>query len=1047
MPEKRPNRNLSDPEVQALVRQVSEYTGDPSQAQSMQECASQFSNITGRPSKSAEQAVQKAATFARGKSVDGAFGIRSYSTSGQGALSDEDKQLAAYLAPFLGMEVKGAASYHDPLKIDDQSSIAWANYIASHPVAPDERMDVFIDTLFRVRPRNLWLPAAEALAALAFRGDEISEYCLLELCHKHDYDPMTVGHVSAKQKSVTMDDDNRHLGRHLRYAAACWLAGGGSAQKLPSHMQALPTSDLPQDSTAASIELCCLAARLRAVADRSAFVPLLARYLEPARQKMDKVVEEALRFLFESLAPAVAGDPSLKTGCEALEKALLNPLWLNARQTVTVDLMLSWLQSIDLASKHQTDPTRRLATQHPLLALLLNIRFSPESVAAPADLLTARLKDIFTPARLAAKSRFQRVLCIVEALALIEHPDISSRDSSGNWCGLDWAALLQAGQVPELPVALITGPAGQAAVTDLICWLAKLCVDTPENGLLTGARPQWFGRKDFSDYVPLQAIRHHTADEQTVVALTQAHHQGVTNQVAVQAERILRAYHGKPDAQIRFLWRLLEKDPLDEVFKEIKSDLRKGGRQNSLVDILKALERMDQSRTNSGEMNCTERMKRYLEEYELLVVAVQNHLNCFADSTPGVLQERFTTNLNHMRRIKTDLETSNSGRARIARLVQGLEDVSISLSDWFAWVDDDKRREALSHSGRQLKQAIAALPVSISRLTPELLATATSQHKTMLAELVDAPWPEREGLCCVLEEIGHWLNRLNLDLEEQDALATKVEKWLEDKNIAALNNALQADDENDAFPNIAGQSIEKQKVRLSILPTATLSRLNDFWQERLDFKRARKLRCILDRQYDAQMKEQSKEAQPTVIPKSERIRLVSKIGYLSPLMVGIPVGTLLVLDFGSVWNEVIDKNWQLWSVVAVSLLLSFMTLLGSLIRRTAEDMRDSGATLWYFNMIRRAFGGVFIWIWLGAIVTSFLIVLSLMGTEATENISTMAEVPLFVELLFNPEYLWPLIKQVLLWSGLSLFLGIFLGLIAQGRGLYIRRRPLPGEPS
>jgi hypothetical protein len=34
---------------------------------------------------------------------------------------------------------------------------------------------------------------------------------------------------------------------------------------------------------------------------------------------------------------------------------------------------------------------------------------------------------------------------------------------------------------------------------------------------------------------------------------------------------------------------------------------------------------------------------------------------------------------------------------------------------------------------------------------------------------------------------------------------------------------------------------------------------------------------------------------------------------------------------------------------------------------------------------------------------------------------------------------WPLLRQTLLWSSLSVFLGIFLGLIAQGRGLYGRK--------
>jgi hypothetical protein len=93
-------------------------------------------------------------------------------------------------------------------------------------------------------------------------------------------------------------------------------------------------------------------------------------------------------------------------------------------------------------------------------------------------------------------------------------------------------------------------------------------------------------------------------------------------------------------------------------------------------------------------------------------------------------------------------------------------------------------------------------------------------------------------------------------------------------------------------------------------------------------------------------------------------------------------------------------------------------------RRTARDLVAGGSRARWFGRIAARALPVYAGAWALALASSFLVLLSLTGTSATELEALGGAAPL------------PLGRQVLLWSGLSLFLGIFVGLLAQGRGMF-----------
>src|SRR5207249_1109061 len=158
----------------------------------------------------AERAVLRARDVVGGDAIDKIY---------------RNKEIGAYLAPFLGAEKAGTASYHDPLTIGDDDALFWLGYLRDHRVVVDQRMLDFVSELFAARRRTLWIPAAEALVSMALH-DTTAKQQFLDLCRDFGSPAPAVDSERA-----------RHLHRHIRYAAAYWLGYGGAPLDLPDRLR------------------------------------------------------------------------------------------------------------------------------------------------------------------------------------------------------------------------------------------------------------------------------------------------------------------------------------------------------------------------------------------------------------------------------------------------------------------------------------------------------------------------------------------------------------------------------------------------------------------------------------------------------------------------------------------------------------------------------------------------------------------------------------------------------------------------------------------
>lgn len=153
---------------------------------------------------------------------------------------------------------------------------------------------------------------------------------------------------------------------------------------------------------------------------------------------------------------------------------------------------------------------------------------------------------------------------------------------------------------------------------------------------------------------------------------------------------------------------------------------------------------------------------------------------------------------------------------------------------------------------------------------------------------------------------------------------------------------------------------------------------------------------------------------------SDRLHLPGLFSYLAPLLAGVFAGTLLVLDLGTAWNEVLTAGHRLeyYLTVGIALVASFGLVaggLGSRMRKSGE--RQVSGSRWLAKVVRRVLP-----IYTVALAMSFscstVILFTLLRTTTAVGEGAVA-----------------FLTEAVLWSSLSLFLGLFLGLVLQGRGL------------
>lgn len=162
---------------------------------------------------------------------------------------------------------------------------------------------------------------------------------------------------------------------------------------------------------------------------------------------------------------------------------------------------------------------------------------------------------------------------------------------------------------------------------------------------------------------------------------------------------------------------------------------------------------------------------------------------------------------------------------------------------------------------------------------------------------------------------------------------------------------------------------------------STLGDVGRFWLRRLAFEKAHELR------------QRHAETYKASVP--------SALEYYAPLIVGVAGGPLATAQLDQLVNNMIGNSWHL-AIGSVLTFVGAFFMLGNVLRKNAPGLGLSA-------LVRRALVP-------GCMLVVFMVVMA--GTVWA--------------LQARPEELGAPLAPLVVWTGLSLFQGVFAGLIAQG---------------
>ena len=453
-----------------------------------------------------------------------------------------DPERRVLLRPVFGDPNAGLWPHQIPFSIAEEDARA----ALSLPTDVDgDAYPRFARIMYAARVRQLWVPAADALAHLALREPGpgrpnrsrellVREWAALFPAGLPD-DWSKGGFGTCK---VEGGGKVSHRYRHLLRFAGRWLALGGDPALLGgSTARSFAARSLPRDAADASAVWLCLQALLSARATREEVQDRIVALLPGT--KADPQAEAILREIADALPP---GHPSIG----AIERHLARARWLDCESMEQVDALDSWVETA--AWLQRRGRRTRLAVMRGacpratgVLDLVLDGRIPGESAYAA---LLARVRRLSDARVFLASPQEERSLLVVEAHRLLDHRDLQK---------ISWERLEAACQ----SAAMGEGPTGREPGSPLAvrAGIALTIARSAENA-------------------PQILLRDIVYPEDVVLSLASVESEKIDIQVAVQAERLLRE---APDAsaRIRFVWKLLQRAPGNKAFAELQDILRR----------------------------------------------------------------------------------------------------------------------------------------------------------------------------------------------------------------------------------------------------------------------------------------------------------------------------------------------------------------------------------------------------------------------------------------------------------------------------------------
>jgi hypothetical protein len=311
--------------------------------------------------------------------------------------------------------------------------------------------------------------------------------------------------------------------------------------------------------------------------------------------------------------------------------------------------------------------------------------------------------------------------------------------------------------------------------------------------------------------------------------------------------------------------------------------------------------------------------------------------------------------------------------SRMRRLMLG--QVGRKGLDWFmAWLG--KPLPELGPAWARFEQAYDATQSAEAALSQEEYRGLSEAMDTLKIIAARVAWPVAEILENELETVDRWARDLLRQRTANEAHRRQLMESLEARDEEAVRNALALAENG------------------RLLRAEEAERVYEFFRERLLLSQARRLRESMQR----------------------RVGLPHQWAHLAPLAQGAVAGQFFVLDIGTAWSELLVSGREpaYWTTFGLGLAVSYLMLLSTLV--SAARLPSNAKGLWL------RFAGRVLLVWLAAFGLASLVTLVVMLTLEGTSLRTLNGTPL----AFVPQWL--------LWSSLSIVLGVLLQLVLQGRG-------------
>jgi hypothetical protein len=478
---------------------------------------------------------------------------------------------------------------------------------------------------------------------------------------------------------------------------------------------------------------------------------------------------------------------------------------------------------------------------------------------------------------------------------------------------------------------------------------------------------------------PAVLLRDRKLDKANVLRLAISWKGFVGTQMAVQTERILRELRA-PDEQVKFLWQILRKDPRPKFFEELEKITR--GFDRPLDRFVNTLCTLAELRRNAGPKDGDKGpAQRFLETvrtaYDHCSEMVDESPSC--GSAPGGAKEA----LKALREALGKLDEAGRLEAKdqkwcdaVCLAFTGSSDGNRDggLSRWMKW-----------HGGNvdTLLQTLDRVQRAWNAVAPERapatvqdcdeLDAALTEHSNNLQELA---WPERDALD---RELGKAFY-----LAESRRKAAKVAR-AKSERLAIL---MDRGDEEKVLESIglgrktSSDGKPPDEDRVAGLAAETVHMVNEFLLQRLLLRQSRELRKRV----------RARMALPAVWVR------------FTPLLGGIAGGPLLVLSSEALAD--VKDPVRLGIMLGAAFVASFVLMSGDLASRLSTTA---------------GFG-----VHLTTTVVKRVLPLFAVATAIAFAMSTLT-----VWVLSRP--MVP--ERLALWTALSLFLGIFVNVVIQGKSM------------